>query len=97
MNRQQVIDLLRKEPDLLQFLSQTCMAEYDTQTEEICYADPGDTQCRLGLEHYHRMHPDLPLRCVRDAFDVPDESKPLKPRTEAEMKRYISLNDLVRT
>ena len=95
MDRQKLTQLLRNDSDLLRFLD-GCFAEYDTQIGEIHYADPGDAQCRMGLDHYIKQYPELgrSLRCVRDAFDVPDE---IKPRTEAEMGRYISLNELVRT
>ena len=94
MKREALIQLLKNDPNLLRFLSEACFAEYDMQTGEIRYVDPGDSQCRFGLDHYARQYPELgrSLRCVRAAFDWPDE---IKARTEGEMKRYISLNRLV--
>lgn len=94
MERRALVQILRDDPDLLRFLSEGCFAEYDTLTGEIRYTDPGDNLCRFGLDNYARQYPELggSLTCVRNAFDWPDE---IKPRTEAEKRRYIPLDDLV--
>ena len=91
MERKELSDLLKNDPDLLRFLSEACFADYDTQTGEIRYVDPGDNMCRRGLDAYAGHYPELgrSLKCIRDAFDWPDE---VKPRTEEEIKRYIPLN-----
>jgi len=94
MDRVELAQILKNNRVLLDFLVDGCCAEYDTRTGEIRYTDPGDGQSRLGLESVAISYPELgkSLVCVRGALEWDDE---IKPRTDEEQKRYISLRKLV--